>query len=400
MVVSRGDAAVAPSPARRARARRILLLSVWSGALALLALVGAASLLATSRARFRWDVISSGAPLMTRDPELGYVSSPGSTTHRRHRSGLEYSYHRDGRGGRVRSATPSIPSRAELLFVGGSFTAGRGVEYDQTFAAIVGRERGQSVENLGTGAYGTVQSLLLLERHADLSPEIVVYGFISDHIRRNLSSCAPSLLPRCMHVPHVGFDPEGAPFISPPGPGAEADWSRNERFYAAMLAPPFSWTSLVTGLDLLLDRARRRLAAPEAVPARDAAARRESMRYLMHRMSGVVERLGARLIVVYIPELRDADSLRQPPPPELTGALAPGTELVDLSRTLGAHTPEAALGIPGDGHPSAWGHREIARGILEHLARRGSVAGPRGEGGFGAGEPAARRAVEAPGQLP
>jgi len=327
------------------------------------------------RARARWDPVSSGAPLLVPDPVLGYVSPPRATTRRRHRSGLEYSYHRDARGARVAAPAGAAPGHADLVFVGGSFTLGRGVEYEQSFPAIAGRELGLTVENLGTGAYGTVQSLLLLERNADLAPAAVVYTFIQDHLRRNLSRCAPSLLPHCVHVPYVAFDERERPFVHPPDDGAERDWARNERFHAALSAPPLGLASLRAGAELLL----RPFQGTPAPRVDDPEHRLSGMRLLLGRMRQVAARSGGRLLVVYVPDLRRPRE-SDPPPEELTTALGPGIELLDLSRILREAPETDALTLPGDDHPSGAGHRAIARaivGVLRELAQDAEDRGDR-----------------------
>jgi len=350
--------------------RRLLL----SGVVASLAIAGAsvavagASLWIMSAARADWPVFSTGDPLVVFDPDLGYVPPPHSITHRRHRDGVEYSYFRDGRGSRADSRSEILPSSVDLLFIGGSFTLGRGVEHDDTFAALAASELGLSMANLGTGAYGTVQSLLRLERHSDLSPRVVIYAFIDGHISRNLSACAPSFLPFCTHVPHVAFGQNGAPFVQSPGEEAASDWLRNQRFVTAIGAAPLSWSSLTGGFQLLIRKVEKRFGRSRRDGVRDPARRRSSMAFLLDRMQEVTQSVGAHLLIAYIPDL-ELDQNGSGPPPELLLALRPPIELVDLSVVVqrrGAANPP--LAIPDDGHPSRAGHEEIARGLVDHLA--------------------------------
>lgn len=359
---SRGSASAPAVP------HRLLLRSIVVS-LVLMAVSAAgvgACLLATSRARTRLDTFSFGAPLVVPDPQIGYVSPADSTTRRRHRDGLEYTYYRDGRGARVAAPGSPTPHEVAVLFLGGSFTIGHGVEHEETFAARAAEAWGVSMANLGTGAYGTVQSLLLLERYAELSPRLVVYGFIGEHVRRNLSPCAPSLLPFCTHVPHVDFDSEGAPYVRFPDPDAEADWQRNERFRAAATASPWGRASLATGFEILWQRARRRLERRPPPPSGDPEKRRASLAFLLRRMHAAAAGMGARLAVAFIPDLRAPHPGADAPPDELVAALDEGIELVDVSRRLrGWRGPP--LTLPGDGHPSAAGHRAIAQALVQQL---------------------------------
>jgi len=348
------------------RAHRLTLIALAGSCtlLALSLLIGAASFYSMWQARANWEIDSSGAPLTVFDPAIGFVSPPGATTVRRHLHGVEYSYHRDARGARVGSPDASRPVRVDLVFVGGSFTLGRGVEHEESFPALAARDLGLSAANLGIGAYGTVQSLLLLERNADLARSVVVYGFIEPHLRRNLSACAPSYSPHCVHVPYVDFDDDGRPFLCPPSPGAAADWARNERFHAALPAHPIGPASLRAGLDLLLRPLRS--GAPPG-PPRDARRDEASMRLLLPRMSEAAARGGGRLVVVYIPDLRDPG---RPLPPALAAALPPGATLVDVSAWLRARPASEPLVLPGgDDHPSPAGHRAIAAALAAGLRR-------------------------------
>ena len=75
-----------------------------------------------------------------------------------------------------------------MLFVGGSFTMGHGVQYEDTFVGQVEAmpQFPYQAVNLGVQGFGTDQSLLLLKRHFNKFNTIaVVYTFIEDHIVRN-----------------------------------------------------------------------------------------------------------------------------------------------------------------------------------------------------------------------
>ena len=78
----------------------------------------------------------------------------------------------------------------EILIIGGSFTQGWGVDDESTFSSKLQRQHTNfKVYNFGQGAYGGIQSLLLLEEQIPKmkSPKLVIYGFIEHHEYRNVA---------------------------------------------------------------------------------------------------------------------------------------------------------------------------------------------------------------------
>ena len=177
--------------------------------------------------RARWepfprsDLRMEGDWPFQRDDEIGFVAVKNGRTLRRHlTSGLRYHLFTDARGARVNAPGDQTPPRVDLLTIGCSFTWGHGLENEETFTEGLRRRLGVTAANFAMGSYGTVHSLLLLRRHLDLRPRVVVYGFIDDHLRRNLAPCAPSYAPYCLPVAHVGFAGQGTPTIRPPPSGS------------------------------------------------------------------------------------------------------------------------------------------------------------------------------------
>ena len=94
-------------------------------------------------------------------------------------------YTTDAHGHRV---TEGDYDRPKLLFVGGSFTFGHGVEDEEPFAARLARAfPDHKVINAGVNGWGTAQALIEVEaelaQHDDV--ELVLYGFIANHLHRN-----------------------------------------------------------------------------------------------------------------------------------------------------------------------------------------------------------------------
>ena len=76
----------------------------------------------------------------------------------------------------------------EILVIGGSFSQGWGVNDEDTFSSKLQKKYNNfKVYNFGQGGYGSVQSLLLLEKQIPKmkSPKLVIYGFIEHHEYRN-----------------------------------------------------------------------------------------------------------------------------------------------------------------------------------------------------------------------
>ena len=124
-------------------------------------------------------------------PALGWVNRPGG--HLSWDTGnAPMTFWADGR--RATRAAPDAPREAvgQVALIGGSFTQGYGVVDEHTFGWLLdARFPGVSVDNYGTGGYGTYQSLLLLEelfRQADFRPRLVIYGFAAFHGERNVGA--------------------------------------------------------------------------------------------------------------------------------------------------------------------------------------------------------------------
>ncbi len=112
---------------------------------------------------------------------------------RRHpRAGLAYHVFTSDRRARVSRRGERTAPAVSLLTVGDSFSWGHGVENEDTYTARLAERWGVPAANLAFSAYGTVQSLQMLQRSLDLRPRLVVYGYIADHMNRNVSHCAPA----------------------------------------------------------------------------------------------------------------------------------------------------------------------------------------------------------------
>jgi len=124
------------------------------------------------------------------DPELGWSYIPNkSTIHKVGGETIKKSVHFDRNGIRVlRSGVELDSTKPSILFIGGSFTMGHGLSYEESFVGKFDtlNEVQYQVVNLGVQGYGSDQALLALKRHmTKFNTKIVVYTFIEDHIPRN-----------------------------------------------------------------------------------------------------------------------------------------------------------------------------------------------------------------------
>jgi hypothetical protein len=127
------------------------------------------------------------------DPELGWRNKEGRSVWpgRGSDAGREIVMTFWGDGLRATAARRE-PGRPQIVLVGCSITQGWAVTDEETFAwRLQAAFPDFEVLNLGTGGYGTYQSLLALERYlarAPTNPVLVVYGFIQYHEGRNVAA--------------------------------------------------------------------------------------------------------------------------------------------------------------------------------------------------------------------
>jgi len=107
------------------------------------------------------------------DSELGFVRKPG-VSWRGYVPDVNrfVDYRTDENGFR----NPPGTQRADIVFIGDSYTEAATVAEDDTFVRRVARSTGLSVVNLGRGAYGPQQELIVLKRYGlSYEPRFVVW---------------------------------------------------------------------------------------------------------------------------------------------------------------------------------------------------------------------------------
>jgi hypothetical protein len=133
------------------------------------------------------------------DPRFGWVLVPSHSTLVKNRRAKPVHYNIDAWGNRARSEL-SVPDPAlpTLVVTGESIAFGHGLEYEETFAAILGDRLGLQVVNVASGGYGTDQAYLrLLDAMERLRrPVVVLTVFHPVQLGRALQDFRPRLVLR------------------------------------------------------------------------------------------------------------------------------------------------------------------------------------------------------------
>jgi hypothetical protein len=130
-----------------------------------------------------------GRSYLMYDPTLGWVQRPASTSE----NGL---YHANSDGVRKASIgeeTLAAKRGLRVLLLGDSYTHGDEVPFEQTWGAFLEKKLAEAgihaeVVNLGAPAYGMDQAYLRWKTvGASYSPDLVVFGFQPENVKRNLN---------------------------------------------------------------------------------------------------------------------------------------------------------------------------------------------------------------------
>jgi hypothetical protein len=287
------------------------------------------------------------------DPELGWWLRPGHWRLDPRGPGgriVEITIGSD-RTRRTRPETDTPAGGASLILVlGCSFTFGWGVSDDETWPWRLQALRPDlDVRNRGTGAYGTFQSLLLLERvlASGERPSHVLYGYIPQHGVRNVAEPHWVRLltifndPRTVGVPYCSLGASGQLVRHPPE--FYPTWPLHDRSAAVALLE-WHW-------------------------ARRSAARRQAEEYevtrqLVREMAALCRAHGIRFSIVVLhvdPPRRDV---------LLPFARAQGIDVIDCNRPLGRDEF-----IHGGTHPNGRAHDAWGRCVANALADGGLAPG-------------------------
>jgi hypothetical protein len=125
------------------------------------------------------------------DPQTGYIIKPGI---------YHFNFLPDGKypvtvsidkNGSRFPLTGTLTHHPYFYFVGGSVCFGIGVTDTQVFSSVISQQTHFGNQNQCVGGYGTLQSLIRLQRAAknwtaDHKPTAIIYAMISHHAWRNV----------------------------------------------------------------------------------------------------------------------------------------------------------------------------------------------------------------------
>ena len=148
-------------------------------------------------------------------PRYGWLPTPSQRTVAP-LAGRDIEYSFNAQSVRVRSVQDVLdPALPTVLFTGESIGIGHGLQYSETYAALVGEQLGLQVVNLSVGGYACDQAYLRLadELPRYARPVAVVTLFL------------PALLDRTMrdYRPHLALDSQGQLALLPPAHGFFAE---------------------------------------------------------------------------------------------------------------------------------------------------------------------------------
>ena len=308
------------------------------------------------------------------DPYTGYTIRPNLAADMPITPDTAYSLYTDIRGVRVTAAGEHGPANPQVVVIGDSQSFGMGVSNDQTYPYALSRELGVPVANLSVPGYSTVAALRRLENFGDFHPKIVILGHYYDHPRRNINTCSPAFAVfNCITVPYLAKTSDGTFDVREPRDNQFALRQVASYFdYVTGQGPAYSWW-----LDYFWWGLRRtrdifetlRLVNfyPYKEPI-DPGVAEVTTRMLFERLRNQAAAMGARPVVLYIPDYLGTEVV---PAPAYLARTARDLEipLVDATgdiRDIKEQDPDH-LSVPNDGHLQGPPHRRIAHLLAERI---------------------------------
>ncbi len=352
---------------------------MWSGTLVVCLAIGLVYFGWKGQALPRIPVRLTGDWIIERDDEIGFVPVRNGSSELDFQAGFRFHVFTDRRGARVNTRGEETAEQVDIVAVGCSFTWGQGVESDMTYPQHLGRMLDVSVANLAMGGYGSVQSLQRLRRAAELRPKVVVYGFMQDHLRRNLSPCAPNFVPYCLPVSYLERE-DGRIVVRPPHMEYFSPEDNRAFMTEFSMRDPsglrawFEGAKWAAKMELFKYRNAETIRF-DGSPGMAAA----GLAAMIDAMAVETQAMGARLVVLNMPYL-PRGRVQQAPPALMRAVEGKALTFVDFAPAAAEYYDRHAAGTLTNGldaHPNPTAHRMMAetlapavRPLLERVSAR------------------------------
>lgn len=310
------------------------------------------------------QVTLSGDKLIQYDSSLGFRPTPNSRTVMTRALGstdLTYELITDSRGARISSENERNLTDISITFIGCSFTWGHGLSNEETYPRKISRALGVNIRNLAMASYGSVQSLKMQEKFAG-NGELIIYGFIGDHVRRNVRPCAPNYSPFCLHVPTVGKNDGGAFYIKDEMPADNVsasldyfEWVK-KRTFLNIDNFRFGYRFINDRINLFWGVQNKTLQEEDWLPATE---------FVINEMIKLAQKKGSKLLVVNVgigQSSEDFDYLSRKQWGE-------NVMFLDASKFEGVEDEALVLDKERDGHPNANANNLISAKVQEFIRK-------------------------------
>jgi hypothetical protein len=304
--------------------------------------------------------VVTGDPLLKFDRHLGFIANTSAKTERSFAGG-SYEVVTDSSGARISSPDEkTVNATTPITVVGCSFTWGHGVSNEETYSRILQNRLDTKVNNYAMGSYGGVASLKEMLAHGQES-KLIVYGFMDQHLWRNIAPCAPAYGPFCLYAPTVRKDANGAFLIEDEVPTNNLDVS--QRFFDLVREGKTNtldnfWIGakyLQNSLYQLLGRQNRPIPLENALDAE---------KFVIEQMAAYANKVGASLLVANVGVGQPQANFSK------LSNMNFGKNVYFLEASQFPDRRREELVLKNDGHPSPLGQKLIADRIRQEIEQK------------------------------
>lgn len=307
-----------------------------------------------------------GDKLVQYDPHIGFRPPPNSRTiitRALGSSNLTYELITDSRGARISSEDERGLADFSIAFIGCSFTWGHGISNEETYARKISHKLGTNIQNLAMASYGSVQSLQMLQK-LEGNNELIIYGFINDHVRRNVRPCAPSYSPLCLYVPTVSKNDKEAFYIKDEIPADNVsasldyfEWARQKRMLDA--------DNIRFGYRFMNDRINRLRGLQNVTLQKEDELL--ATEFVINEMRKSAKEKGSKLLIVNVGIGQPTDNF------DHLSKKQWGEDVMFLDASKFDGIKDEALLIKEDGHPNGYGNSLIADKVFAFIKKNNLV---------------------------